>query len=90
MDLFQNAYFQESNNVTEKPSEWKKPRVKIMSFSYHMEHKTSIEAICTINIHTGEKAFCSHYLLKFVGGFFPDRVKKLAVYFGLYESYLHF
>ena len=35
MDLFQNAYFQESNNVTEKPSEWKKPRIKIMSFSYH-------------------------------------------------------
>ena len=31
----------------------------IMSSSYHMEQKTFVEAICTNNIHTGEKLFAA-------------------------------
>ena len=57
---------------------------KITSSSYHMEQKTFIEASCIYNIHTGEKNFCSCYFWRFSFRF--GQIKKLEVYFGLYQS----
>ena len=51
-----------------------------------MEQKTLIEASCIYNIHTGEKMFCSCYLKKVCESFKFGQIKKLEVYFGLYES----
>ena len=50
-----------------------------------MEQKTFIEASCIYVIHTGEKIFCSCCLWRFVSRLDSD-IKKLEVYFGLYES----
>ena len=61
---------------------------KIMSSSYHMELKILIEASCIYNMHTGEKDFCSYYFRRFVSRFDSNRVTKLEMYFGLYESSL--
>ena len=47
---------------------------KVMSFSYHIEWKTFIEASCTNNIYTGEKTFCSCVFL--LCGSFPFRQSK--------------
>ena len=49
-----------------------------------------IEASCTNNIHTGEKNFCSYHFEKVVGRFISDKVKNRVVYFGQFESFLHF
>ena len=48
-----------------------------MLFSYQMEQKTLIKAICTNNIQTGEKVFYNYYT-RFVFCYFSDRVKKLV------------
>ena len=39
-------------------------------------------------MHTGEDIFRSCFFWKFVSCFDSDKVKKLEVYFGLYESSL--
>ena len=56
----------------------------ITSSSYNMEQKTFIEASCIYNIHTGKKFFCSCYFWRFSFRF--TQIKKLEVYFGLYQS----
>ena len=61
-----------------------------MSSNYHIGQKTYMEVICTINILAAEKVFYSCYGWRFVSRFFSDRVKKLVVHFGLYESSLDF
>ena len=50
-----------------------------MPSSHHMEQKTFIEVSCNNNIQK-----------TFLNVFFSVRVKKLLVYFGFYESCLHF
>ena len=62
---------------------------KITSSSYHMEQKTFIEASCICNIHTGEKIFAAA-ALKVCEPFRFGQIKKLEVYFGLYESSFNF
>ena len=54
---------------------------KRTSSSYHMEQKTFIEASCIYNIHTGENHFCSCVCESFRF----EQIKKLEVYFGLYQ-----
>ena len=59
---------------------------KITSSSYHMEQKTFIEASCIYNIHTGEKKILWLLLLKVCESLRFGQIKKLEVYFSLYES----
>ena len=54
---------------------------KVKSFGYHTEYKTFIEASCMYNIHTGENFFAA------ASRFDSNRVTKLEVYYGLYESF---
>ena len=56
---------------------------------YHMELKTLFETSCTSNITSEENVFWSCYFWRFVSRFFSDRLKKLAVHFGLCEFSLH-
>ena len=49
-----------------------------------MKQKAFIEASCICNIHIGEKDF-QQLLLKVCGSFRFGQIKKLEVYFGLYE-----
>ena len=50
-----------------------------------MEQKTFIEASWIYNIHTEEKCFLQLLLLKVCVSFRFGQIKKLEVYFGLYE-----
>ena len=60
MDFFQDTGFKESNNMVLKKCQGNnKLSRKVMSFSYHIEWKTFIEASFTNNIHTREKTFCN-------------------------------
>ena len=59
-----------------------------MSFSYHMEQKKSPKQVAQITYTLG-KTFL-WLLLRFVGHFLSDRVKKTVVYFGLYDSSLYY
>ena len=60
MDVFQNTGFKESSkwHLRESQSTDKLSR-KVMSFSYHIELKTFIEASCTNNIHTEKRLFAA-------------------------------
>ena len=51
-----------------------------------MEQKTFIEASCIFKILTGEKNILWLLLLKVCESFRFGELKKLEVYFGLYES----
>ena len=62
---------------------------KIMSSSYHMEQKTFIEESCTNNMHINENVFC-WFFFGGLGVLFFQRDKNIVVYFGIYESPLHF
>ena len=53
-----------------------------------MEWKTFMEASSIYNIHIEDKIFCSCYFCRFANSFDSDRVERLEVYFGLYESSL--
>ena len=55
-----------------------------------MKRKMFIDASGMNDIHTWVRLFCKCYFEMFVKRFFSDRVKKLAVYFDLYQSALHF
>ena len=58
---------------------------KLTASSYHMEQKTYVEASCIYNTHW-KKYFLQLLLLKVCGSFRFRQIKKLEVYFGLYES----
>ena len=51
-----------------------------------MEQKAFTEASCIYVIHTGEKFFLQLLLVKVCESFRFRQIKKLEVYFGLYES----
>ena len=63
---------------------------KTMTSSYQMEWKTFTEASCIYHIHTGGKFLCSCYFWRFASFFFCYNVKKIVVYYCLYESSLYF
>ena len=52
--------------------------------------KTFIEASCTNNIHTGEKFFAAVSFEGLQVLSFQKESKSIVVYFGLYESLVHF
>ena len=55
-----------------------------------MEQGTFIEASCVYNIRTEEKTFLQRLVLKVCESFRSGQIKKLEVYFGLYESSFSF
>ena len=60
---------------------------KVMAANYRTKETKNIEVSCTNNVHIGQKDFWSCYFWKFLSGFFSSRVKKLEVYFSLYEYF---
>ena len=51
--------------------------------------KQSSNQVAPLTYTLEKNGFCN-YFCRFVSCFFSDRVKKLVVYFGLYEFYLYF
>ena len=84
--------FKECSNMAVTPNFWvtislyKKECLPVIT----RNKKKIIEASCIHDIHTWERLFCYCYFSRLVRRFFSDGVKKLVVYFGLYESSLHF
>ena len=60
----------------------------IKSNVFQLSHR--IKKKLSKQVHTGEKVLCSCYSRRFVSRFFSDGIKRLVVYFGLYESSLDF
>ena len=55
-----------------------------------MKEKHSLKQVLSIIYTLKKDVFCSCYFQRFVRRFLSDRVEKLVVYFGLYESSLLF
>ena len=72
-----------------KDSQSKDKLLKNKFSVYHMKLKALFETSCTSNITNEENVFWSCYFWRFVSRFFSDRLKKLAVHFGLWEFSLH-
>ena len=72
-----------------KDSQSKDKLLKNKFSVYHMKLKALFETSCTSNINNEENVFWSCYFWRFVSHFFSDRLKKLAVHFGLREFSLH-
>ena len=51
-----------------------------MFSNHNMEEETFIEASCTNNMQTREKAFAAAYFQRFLRSFFLDRLKKLILW----------
>ena len=72
-----------------KDSQSKDKLLKNKFSVYHMKLKALFETSCTSSITNEENVFWSCYFWRFVSRFFSDRLKKLAVHFGLWEFSLH-